>query len=80
MNKKSKDDDKARKQESRYIKLVKKYGDWSDDYIIPQVFVELQDGTIKHVLTGRPEGIAFTKRAIEKFLTSEFFKSLTSYS
>jgi len=66
--------------EAKADELVKKYGDWSDDYIIPQVFVELQDGTIKHVLTGRPEGIAFTKRAIEKFLTSEFFKSLKSYS
>ena len=56
--------------------LVKKYGDWSDDYIIPQVFVEFEDGTFKHVLTGYSEGTVFTRRAIESFLSSDFYKSL----
>ncbi len=56
--------------------LVRKYGDWSEDYIIPQVFVELEDGTFKHILTGYSEGIALTRRAVESFLASEFYKSL----
>ena len=40
--------------------LVRKYGDWSEDYI----------------LTGYSEGIALTRRAVESFLASEFYKSL----
>lgn len=57
--------------------LVKKYGDWSEDYIIPQVFFELDDGSIKHVLTGYSEGVQYTKRAVENLLNSSFFKSLS---
>jgi glutaredoxin len=53
--------------------LVKKYGDWSPDYLIPQVFLEYEDGNVKHVLTGYPEGIAFTKRAVENLLKSDLF-------
>jgi len=56
--------------------MVRKYGDWSDDYIIPQVFIELEDGTFKHILTGYPEGIALTKRAVENFLSSDLYRSL----
>ena len=54
--------------------LVKKYGDWSPDYVIPQVFVELKDGGIKHVLTGYSEGVSSTKRAVENLLKSDLFK------
>ena len=50
--------------------LVKKYGDWTPDYLIPQVFVESEGGAIKHVLTGRREGIAFTRKAVEDLLKS----------
>ena len=56
--------------------LVKKYGDWSPDYIIPQVFLEFSDGTIKHVLTGYSEGVAYTRRAVESFLSSQLYASL----
>jgi hypothetical protein len=56
--------------------LVRKYGDWSPDYLIPQVFLEFDDGEFKHVLTGYPEGIAYTKRAVENLLKSEYFRSL----
>ena len=56
--------------------MVRKYGDWSEDYLVPQVFIELQDGTFKHVLTGYPEGVAFTRRAVENFLSSDFYRSL----
>lgn len=53
--------------------LVRKYGDWSPDYLIPQVFLELEDGEVKHALTGYPEGVAFTRRAVENLLQSEVF-------
>ncbi len=56
--------------------LVKKYGDWSSDYLIPQVFVEFEDGSFKHVLTGDPRGVAFTRRAVEEFLESGYYLDL----
>jgi len=55
--------------------LVRKYGDWSPDYLIPQVFLEYDDGSIKHVLTGYPEGVGFTRRAVENLLNSEYFRA-----
>ena len=33
---------------------AKKHGDWTPDYLIPQVFFEIDDGRIEHVLTGIP--------------------------
>ena len=51
--------------------LVKKYGDWSPDYLVPQVFLEQDDGSIRHVLTGNPQGVALTKKAVEELLASE---------
>ncbi|MDV3278488.1 MAG: hypothetical protein LYZ69_08510 [Nitrososphaerales archaeon] len=62
-------------EEKAADELVKKYGDWSPDYLIPQVFVEFEDGEIKHVLTGYPEGVAFTRKAVENLLGSELFRS-----
>jgi len=56
--------------------LVKKYGDWSDDYLIPQVFLEFENGEFRHILTGRPEGVKFTRKAIEDFLQSKFYRTL----
>ncbi len=56
--------------------LVRKYGDWSEDYLIPQVFIEFENGEIRHVLTGRPEGVEFTQRAVANLLSSEFFDSI----
>jgi glutaredoxin len=50
--------------------LVRKYGDWSPDYLIPQVFLEYESGVVKHVLTGYPEGVDFTRRAVERLLKS----------
>ncbi len=57
--------------------LVKKYGDWSPDYLVPQVFVETDTGEIRHVLTGYSEGVAYTKRAVENLLKSEIFAKAT---
>jgi glutaredoxin len=56
--------------------LVKKYGDWSPDYLVPQVFLEYEDGSFKHVLTGDPRGVAFTRGAVEEFLSSRFYLDL----
>jgi thiol-disulfide isomerase/thioredoxin len=56
--------------------LVKKYGDWSPDYLVPQVFLEFEDGSFKHVLTGDPRGVAYTERAVEEFLSSRLYLDL----
>jgi thiol-disulfide isomerase/thioredoxin len=50
--------------------LVKKYGDWNEDYLVPQVFIEFDDGTIKHVLTGDPRGIGYTSKRLDDLLAS----------
>jgi thiol-disulfide isomerase/thioredoxin len=55
-------------------RLVEKYGDWSPDYLIPQVFLEFDDGQIKHVLTGVSQGVAYTRRAVDNLLKSDLFK------
>ncbi len=54
--------------------LVRKYGDWSEDYLIPQVFFEFDDGEIRHVLTGYSEGVVYTKRAVENLLKSQLLQ------
>jgi thiol-disulfide isomerase/thioredoxin len=51
--------------------LVKKYGDWSPDYLIPQVFLEYADGEYRHVLTGNPQGVALTRAAVERLVSSD---------
>jgi glutaredoxin len=61
-------------KESEADELVRKYGDWSEDYIIPQVFLEYADGRIKHVMTGYSEGISYTKKAVENLLRSLLLK------
>jgi hypothetical protein len=55
-------------KEAQADELVKKYGDWSEDYLIPQVFFEYADGSFRHVLTGYPEGVALTRRAVENIV------------
>jgi hypothetical protein len=51
--------------------LVKRYGDWTPDYLIPQVFLEYEKGKIVHVLTGNPRGVALTKKAVDELLASQ---------
>jgi thiol-disulfide isomerase/thioredoxin len=55
--------------------LVKKYGDWTPDYLVPQVFLEYEGNAFKHVLTGKPEGVAFTKKAVEALLAGELLET-----
>ena len=54
--------------------LVKKHGDWSEDYLVPQVFLEYDSGEIKHVFTGYSEGIELTRRALNNLLSSTLLK------
>jgi glutaredoxin len=50
-------------------RLVKEYGDWDPDYLVPQVFLEYDNGRIEHVMTGNPQGVALTKMAVEELLS-----------
>ncbi len=60
--------------------IVKNYGDWSPNYLIPQVFIEFEDGSIKHILTGDPNGIDYTLKKWKDFIGGSFYKSLKSFS
>ena len=51
--------------EKRADELVEGYGDWTPDYLVPQVFLEAEDGRIEHVLTGDPRGVQLTRQAVE---------------
>jgi glutaredoxin len=60
--------------EKKADELVERYGDWSPDYLIPQVFVEMDDGKIEHVMTGDPRGLQYTRQALEALLKRKFVK------
>ena len=64
------------KQEITADKLVKEHGDWSEDYLIPQVFVEYTDGKITHLLTGFSEAVSVTKASWEALFSSSYYKNL----
>jgi thiol-disulfide isomerase/thioredoxin len=53
--------------------LVRKFGDWSEDYLVPQVFVEMSDGEMRHVLTGYSESIDLTRKAVANIMNSPLF-------
>jgi thiol-disulfide isomerase/thioredoxin len=56
--------------------LVKKYGDWSEDYVIPQVFFEYQDGKIEHVFTGQRQGVSASRSKLDELFKSQKYASL----
>ncbi len=56
--------------------LVRKYGDDSEDYLIPQVFLEFPDGRVQHVFTGFSENPDVTKKHWDDFFSSEYYRSL----
>lgn len=60
-------------QEKSADELVRKFGDWSEDYLIPQVFAEMTDGEMRHVLTGYSESVDLTGRAVNNLLNSRLF-------
>lgn len=51
--------------------LVRRHGDWTEDYLIPQLFLEWSDGTVDHLLTGVPGSVEGTRRAWERLLSDE---------
>lgn len=48
--------------------LVRQYGDWDPDYLIPQAFLEWSDGRVEHLLTGTPGSVEATRRSWEQLL------------
>ncbi len=53
--------------------LVRDHGDFAEDYLIPQVFIEQEDGSIEHVFTGFSEGIHVTKAKWDDFFASQYY-------
>lgn len=54
--------------------LVKEHGDFSEDYLIPQVFVEWEDGRPQHILTGFSEGVDVTRKKWDDFFESHYYR------
>jgi thiol-disulfide isomerase/thioredoxin len=69
------DIDKAEALETADI-LVANFGDNAEDYIIPQVFAEFEDGSVKHIFTGFSENTEVTKKHWEDFFSSKFYSDL----
>ena len=54
--------------------LVRMHGDWSEDYLIPQVFLEYENGDIRHVFTGYSEDIEPTKKGLDNLLSGPLLR------
>jgi thiol-disulfide isomerase/thioredoxin len=57
-------------------KLVKEHGDDAEDYLIPQIFLEFKDGSVKHLFTGFSENTEVTKRRWADLFKSKFYEDL----
>ena len=67
-------------QEKTADELVRKHGDYAEDYLIPQVFFEEENGNVKHILTGFSEGVQVTEAKWNDFMKSEFYQHLKNSS
>jgi hypothetical protein len=56
--------------------LVRKYGDDGEDYLVPQIFLEYDDGKVQHVFTGFSESTELTKRHWEDLFQSSMIQGL----
>jgi len=63
-------------QEEAADRLVEEHGDWSEDYLIPQVFVEYMDGRVDHLLTGFSESVSVTEASWEALFSSSHYRNL----
>ena len=63
-------------EEKAADELVAKYGDWTPDYLIPQIFFRFSDGKVKHVFTGYPEGVAVTRKKLLELRDGPMFAAL----
>jgi glutaredoxin len=57
-------------------RLVEEYGDWSEDYLVPQVFIEYENNRVEHLLTGFSESVLATKAAWKALFSSKYYKTL----
>ncbi|MCI4320844.1 MAG: hypothetical protein L3K18_04000 [Thermoplasmata archaeon] len=58
-----------RTEEVEADRLVREFGTWDDDYVIPQVFLEWSDGTARPVLVAdRGSPTAVTRQMWERLL------------
>jgi len=46
------------------------------DYLIPQVFVEYEDGQVCHILTGFSGAVSMTEASWETLFSSSYYKNL----
>ena len=63
-------------QEREADSLVKEHGDFAEDYLIPQVFIEQDDGDIQHIFTGFSEGVQVTSAKWDNFFASKYYAGL----
>lgn len=63
-------------QEAVADRLVENYGDYVEDYIIPQVFLEYDKGKVEHIFTGFSEGVSVTEARWISFFKSKFYDLL----
>lgn len=63
-------------QENVADRLVEQYGDFVEDYIIPQIFLEYEGGKVEHIFTGFQEKVSITKVRWVDLFKSEFYQSL----
>jgi glutaredoxin len=56
--------------------LVMEQGDFAEDYLVPQVFIEGDDGRIKHIFTGFSEGVHVTSARWDDFFASQYYRDL----
>jgi hypothetical protein len=62
-------------QEAAADRLVEAQGDGAEDYLIPQVFVEYEDGRVDHVLTGFSEAVSATEAAWDALVASDYYRT-----
>ncbi|MHB8566465.1 MAG: glutaredoxin family protein [Nitrososphaerales archaeon] len=58
--------------------IVEEHGDYSEDYIVPQIFFEFSDGSVKHAFTGFSESTEITRKRLEDIFQSKLYQSLRS--
>ena len=66
----------AKREERVADRLVRQFGDWAPDYLIPQVFLEWSDGHVDHLLTGFSEAVSRTAQAWVDLFSSDFLSRI----
>jgi len=56
--------------------MVEEHGDFAEDYLVPQVFIEQDDGSILHIFTGFSEGVHVTSARWDNFFASKYYAGL----